>query len=746
MIGASVSATPSVIFGSSHRIQRKDCLEISLIDAKEQGMKALSLASAIIIASNLTAADLKPTREGVSISAGTLGSFTLSYPEFIDQANATVHKVVEVQTTGTSADIRYADGAQCKLSISGGEITTTFSALPADVKSWKVSMLLDIGFAKGGTWAAGAQSGTFPAQKANPPQIASLSATSFSIKNAQGQSLALTTPDYAFQQLTDNRQWDWAVFHWQCIVPWSADRPTAKFRLSSDLQSSVKLVDSFGQSIAAKFPDKLASLDELKSDVAADAAYYASIQTPETDRFGGHPGSGTLLGLRKTGFFHIEQKQDKTWLVDPEGNVFFDLGVCGFAPNDDYTYVKGRESIYEWLPKAEGEFASAFRPGDGDANFSFHLANTIRKFGKPYDQDSFTERMIQRVRKWGFNSIGAFTPTPPSAHVKASFPYVAHLPINQWEGVPRLPGAHEVWDPYDPATEKKLAENIAREVPARASDPLLIGWFIVNEPRYDELPKVIPSLDGQHACKRELVSHLQQRYSDITTFNKAWASTASSFDSLVPTGLAVTTDAAIADVQTFIAAFLETYFAQVEKHFRLADPHHLLIGSRLQPITIKDETLCRIMGQHVDVVSYNYYTYGVDAAELQQIHRWTGGKPMMLSEFFWASSSDSGLIGGREVSSQQERGLAYRNYVEQSAALGFVIGIEWFTLVDQATTGRWFSQYNGESYNTGLISVADRPWKPMLVEMMKTNHTIYDLLLGKREPFKWDDPRFKVPK
>ncbi len=43
--------------------------------------------------------------------------------------------------------------------------------------------------------------------------------------------------------------------------------------------------------------------------------------------------------------------------------------------------------------------------------------------------------------------------------------------------------------------------------------------------------------------------------------------------------------------------------------------------------------------------------------------------------------------------------------MEQSAALGFVIGIEWFTLVDQATTGRWFSQYNGESYNTGLLTI-----------------------------------------
>jgi len=50
----------------------------------------------------------------------------------------------------------------------------------------------------------------------------------------------------------------------------------------------------------------------------------------------------------------------------------------------------------------------------------------------------------------------------------------------------------------------------------------------------------------------------------------------------------------------------------------------------------------------------------------------------------------------------------------------------------------------GESYNTGLVSVADRPWKDMLAEMMRTNHSIYGLLQGKRPSFAWDDPRFRV--
>lgn len=50
----------------------------------------------------------------------------------------------------------------------------------------------------------------------------------------------------------------------------------------------------------------------------------------------------------------------------------------------------------------------------------------IKKFDAAYDYESHATWIIERMRKWGFNSIGAFSPTP-----KAAFPYVAHLPINE---------------------------------------------------------------------------------------------------------------------------------------------------------------------------------------------------------------------------------------------------------------------------------------------------------------------------
>ena len=46
-------------------------------------------------------------------------------------------------------------------------------------------------------------------------------------------------------------------------------------------------------------------------------------------------------------------------------------------------------------------------------------------------------------------------------------------------------------------------------------------------------------------------------------------------------------------------------------------------------------------------------------------------------------------------------GPAYRNYVEQSAATGYVVGIQWFLALHQACTGRFFEGFNGEAANTG---------------------------------------------
>ena len=699
-----------------------------------------------------TGLGLRLAGDGVRIDAGPMGHFTLQYPILVGERYDQVRKPIEKTVSGDTARLKFDGGARIDLTLQPGEGTLTLMPenLPGDVKTIRMEMLIGFAFANGGTWKiGGAAAVPFPAEKPAKPFLFQGTADTLTVKDSQGSAITLKVPQYSFQQMQDNREWGWKTFDWYFAAPRSEGAMRVTFAsgaIARDAAGKPVLkvtVDKFGQSMKAEFPDKVQSEEDLKQDVAAEAQWLAGLHPPAWDTFGGLPGSKAELGLTATGFFHVEKKNDRWILVDPEGNAFFHLGVCELGPGEDYTYVKGREGIYQWLPPYEGAFKTAYQSWAGRDIVSFYLANTIRKFGRPYDPGQQTARMIGRLRQWGFNSAGAFGAGEATARSRAQLPYPGHLPLGTWEGFPELPGAHGAFDPFDEKLRLRCDKNFAEHVAPHADDPLILGYFLANEPLYEDLPRAVPALDGKHACKRRLAQMLEEKYKTIAAFNRAWETSLGSFAEVADRGLPIKTRAAAADVQDFTALFFDTYFKLIADTFHKYDKHHMLIGNRFQSGTINNEQLCRISGQYMDVISFNYYTYHLDKEFLNRIYKWTGGRPMILSEFYYNSPKDSGLPGGgKDVSTQQQRGLGYRNYVEQAASLGYVVGIEWFTLVDQSVTGRSFEYYNGENGNTGLVAVTDRPWKAMLAEMMKTNYAVYDVWLGRRPPFVFDDPRF----
>ncbi|MBL8995426.1 MAG: hypothetical protein JNM63_18920, partial [Spirochaetia bacterium] len=438
-----------------------------------------------------------------------------------------------------------------------------------------------------------------------------------------------------------------------------------------------------------------------------------------------------------------EKKGERWFLVDPDGNVFFQTGICGFCTGEDYTYVDGRESIYEWIPPREGAFGASWHPNKYWNKFaaSFFVANVVRKYGS-FTEDELASRMVDRVRAFGFNSVGAFSGISPS-FAKKNFPYVNSLPLSQWVFAPEIAGVRGVFDPFDEKNLKKMDEMFSGAVKAAAEDPLLIGYFLANEQAFEDIPRAIPQLDGKNACKRRLVEFLKERYKMIETFNSAWAMKSASFETLADQGLALTTKESFSDMQAYTEIFLEAYFRSIHETFKKYDKRHLLIGNRWQPGTANNEQLCRISGKYMDVQSINYYTYGIDPAFLKRLYEWGGKKPLLLSEFFYTSGKEANTAErSHEMATQKERGLAYRQYLENAASLGYVVGLEWFTLIDQAVTGRFFSKYNGERYNTGLFNVADRPYADMLCEMLVAHQNLYEVLLNGKSPYQIKDARF----
>jgi hypothetical protein len=685
---------------------------------------------------------------GIVLACGSMGSFTLAYPE-LDTGDSKKHKPIETRAQGAKAVLKYDGGGQLEVTAATGKISFTFNVMPASIKAFTAEMMIAPNYSEGGRWQIDGTKGAFPKEKPAKPHLFQGHARSFELATINNKRLSFALPEYTYMQLQDNREWGWNIFWVQFKVPCLSDRKTYEIAVAMDARSArrVVLVDRFGQTTQRDFPGKVTDDSELEADAESEAAYYASLKPPARNRFGGLPGSGAKLGLKKTGFFHVEPKKigarDGWLLVDPDGDAFFHLGVCTFGPGEDYTSIEKREDVFEWLPPHAGTFASAWHPDTwwNPRAASFFKANVIRKYGA-YDDDAHIARLVDRVRQVGFNSVGAFSGNSRVFDQKG-FPRVATLPLSNWTLGPALPGVRGVFDPFDEKNLDQMNALFAKSVAEKADDPLIIGYFLDNEQGFEDLPRAVPALPGTHAAKRELVARLQATYKNIAAFNAAWGLDAATFEALADRGLPLTTKAAFDDMQVFTEHFLAAYYGSITRTFRKYDRNHMLIGNRWQPGTANNETLCRVAGKYMDVISINYYACGIDEAFIRRLYEWTGRKPQMWSEFYFTASKESNVAPSNlDMATQRERGLAYRHYVEGAASLGFVVGVEWFTLIDQAVSGRFFEGLNGERANTGLFNVTDRPYRDLFTEMAKTHVAIYDIWLSGQAPYLLDNPRF----
>lgn len=707
------------------------------------------------------APSLAATDKGVSISSDA-GKFTIPIPGLLMGEKDYQGEKAAVEQEGTDTLVaRYPSGAELRMKVSDADKTVqySFTGIPEGARGFTFLTPIPIAFNGGGRFGIGDKPlAEFPAEKGK--QIVGDGwARSFTVISPAGDGFKLSLPG-EYQQVQDNRFFGWPVFMHIANFLFKNQAGKTSFAFTfSGLDSAPAaerpaegasrnfLVDRYGQSARKDYPEKVKSDDELKADGVKQLEETAAFQPdPKLDTYGGLAGSGETYNLKKTGFFRTAKAGDRHVLVTPEGNAFFQLAVCGITNTDDYTTVRGREKVYEWIPPQDDMYKGVWRPNTPGAA-SFYIANWIRKFGKPYDKEEWVTQAVKRLKSWGFNSAGAFSGAP-AAFDALNFPNVSFLPLAAGDGIAHLPdrvGAQSVIDPFVPGTEAALDKRFAEKVAPRAQDPLLIGYFLGNEQHFELLPKMVPAYKASKvAAKARLVEMLKEKYgNDITKFNAAWtpAKPFSDFEAIKEEPLFIRSQAGAADMKAFYELYLEAYFSMVERVFRKHDPNHLLIGSRLTPGTGNNEPAVRISSRYTDVNSINYYSYAIEEGFLKKFHQWSGGKPIIFSEWYY-SATDRGLNGGKEVKNQTERAQGYRNYIERAAALPFVVGSQWFIYMDQSITGRFFEGLNGEGANTGLVDVTDRPYRELVEAAKTTNPRVYDIMFGKEKPFAYDDPRF----
>ncbi|MFI4910107.1 MAG: sugar-binding protein [Sedimentisphaeraceae bacterium JB056] len=488
------------------------------------------------------------------------------------------------------------------------------------------------------------------------------------------------------------------------------------------------LYDKYGQSTSVNFPQKVTNDEQLKQDIEFDKEFYTSFNPLELDSYGGLAGSKEKYNLEATGFFSVQKIGDRFVLVTPEGNMYFTLTVGGLMTYHTLMPVKGKEDNFEWLPAAEGKFRKAYS-GKNNENFSFYVTNLIRKYGD-FDYTQWKEDFVYRLRQLGFNSHNNYGDLP-SISTDKKFPVTIVLQDVRHGDKDFIYG---FFDPFNEDSRNRIDKKLKNLLIPYKDCPEILGYFIQNEPDFSFIPMSIPKLDGKYPAKQKLVERLREKYKTIDAFNKAWNLQAEDFNSLLEPIYAVTSEAG-KDMNDYYAFFLDAYYKCVHDMIRKYDPNHLLLGSRTRVRDGRTDIVNQISGKYMDVLSINYYCYYFDKESMIRNYQHSG-KPYILSEWCFDTHEQGLMSNLRNLENQTQRGKAYRNYVEQAASLPFVVGIQWWCMLDN------------QSYkvNTGLVNIADRPYTDFLREVAKTNNDIYSVITGDREAYSFDHPLFTQQK
>jgi hypothetical protein len=504
-------------------------------------------------------------------------------------------------------------------------------------------------------------------------------------------------------------------------------------RMADPVLPKGPLLDELGQSTLTDWKGRTRSAAELTARIRGqyEAASKQSWPAGFT-RWGGW--KARKLG-DAAGFFRTRREGGRWWLVDPDGYAFWSAGADCVRVDSEARF-DGVEKALTWTPEAP-EFADAIRGAGrrGGKSANFLAANMIRSFGREGWREKWAATALGEMKRLRFNTVGNWSEWRYAAQAK--FPYVVPM---SFRGARSGMVYRDFPDVFHAAFEQDAADYAAplRET---ASDPALIGYFLMNEPTWafsTELPAAGMLYNTESCATRDsLARFLRSKYDGDAALARAWAAPAT-FDQVARgRWRGVLSPSAIADLRDFSLKMVERYFQVISKACKQADPNHLNLGMRWQGIP-KDWAVPGMKA--FDVFSLNCYQERLPAATAEKIANLLG-MPVLVGEWHFGAL-DVGLpaSGIGHLKDQADRARAYRIYLEDAAAGPNCVGVHWFTLYDQSALGR----FDGENYNIGFFDVCHRAYEEMGRAAIASHERMYDVAAGRAKPF--DEPIQYLPK
>jgi hypothetical protein len=384
--------------------------------------------------------------------------------------------------------------------------------------------------------------------------------------------------------------------------------------------------------------------------------------------------------------FSIEQQGQTAWLLRPNGERFFSLGVC---------------CVNQGASRAEFD---SVNPG-------------YAAWQQYADSNRWASGALSRLNAWGFTTVAGwsdFQALQGCPDEAIAFAPVLH--IGSTAGAPW-------WDMWDPKIIDRM-DQVAREqiLPLR-DDPRLIGYYSDNEIGWWNaiLFKMTLEQAPTSGQRQRLIQLLRQ------TYRNDWSELLRDFESspgvenweqlerhgilfLRPGGKGIHPQ------RQFLALLAERYYSLVRDIIRKYDRRALILGDRYPSFYYPE--VARAAARYVDAVSSNLNASWNDGLftrfYLDTLHALTG-KPMIIGEFYMCAQENRSRNKNSRgdypvVATQKERAAGFRNTLQALLKIPYVIGADWFQYYDQPTHGR----FDGENFNFGLVDIHDRPYEALI--------------------------------
>lgn len=488
------------------------------------------------------------------------------------------------------------------------------------------------------------------------------------------------------------------------------------------------MIDTLGQKKNTTWKGKTENESELIEFLQSEASKKLEEKSLFDDR--SQYGGWIKKRFDPTGYFALEHDGRRWWLKDPDGYAFFSVGIdC--VGIDGVCNVNGILQLCEEIPEYNNPGWTQYRNRQNQSDrpqrrrFTWHASNLYKAFGDKWF-DKWCDITDRRMNEWGFNTIACWSDKNYITRAKVPYVYLlGRYPHTEKMIFRDFPDVFS--DEY-----KRNSELWAEPLKDVAGDKRVIGYFMSNEPMWAFVNNVNPAAmllesDQDFVSKRYLINFIKEKYQEIEKLNEAWGKSFASFNDLYQAeDTSKFNEIAIADLYEFSAKMIHEYIKVPALAAKANDPNHLNLGIRYAWLSSK---MLASGSEYIDVYSFNCYS--MDPTDTIERTIALVDKPVMIGEFhFGALDRGMDSTGLRGVASQEERGKAYRYYMEKAALHPYCLGAHYFTLNDQAYLGR----DDGENYQIGIVDVCNKPYYEFLDGIIAANKVIYDIADGNIEP------------